>query len=268
MDPAKQAAALARIQEAARKAFGRGVRSIVLKGSARRADFIPGYSDLDVHIYVAPLFLRGDRVPELEPALAFQREIGPLDPAEYGVHSFQIYFVNARHYPEDWTKPLPRTYDLVYGTPIDDQEPRARRVQRAHDTLRESARQVPVLVGRFVDKPDAALPSLVRLAGIYLKGAILSAAIVVTGDPEVESGRTVDGLVEVVREGGVDVAPLVAFLAAVRGWETLRQDPEGCRQAFRHAIEALDAVAEWQRRRYPERPPAAERRRQDPRMGR
>lgn len=267
MDPEKKAEAVARIQEAARVAFGRGLRTILVHGSALTEDFVPGYSDLDVHIYVSPVFLRADRVPELEPAVDFQRALGALDPREYGVHAFQLIFLDAEQFPADWQKPLPGSYEVVYGGPVDDRAPLGERLRVAHAQLEGYRDHAASLVSKFVDKPDVALPRMVRLAGTFLKGAIHSAALVATGRPGALTGRGLDELLETVREAGADTSGASAFFEAVREWDRLREDPEGCRRAFTNAIRAMDALVEWHEGLAPRRRrPASEGR--NPRMGR
>lgn len=267
MDPEKKREAVARIQEAARTAFGRGLRTILVHGSALTEDFVPGYSDLDVHIYVSPVFLRADRVPELEPAVDFQRALGALDPREYGVSSFQIFFLNAERFPTDWQKPLPGSYEVVYGGPVDDRAPLGERLRAAHTHLETYRDHASSLVARFVDKPDAALPGMVRLAGAFLKGAVLSAVVVATGKPGAIPGTPVDELLEAVREAGADTAAASAFFEAITDWDGLREDPEGCRRAFGNAIRAMDDLVEWHEGLAPRRrPPDSEGR--NPRMGR
>lgn len=245
LDPDLRERAVTAIRDAALDAFEGNVRSIILKGSALTEDFTPGYSDLDVHVYVPSAYLRGPRTPRLGPALAFQRAIGPLEPAAFGVDSFQVYFLDADHYPEDWSRPLPGTYELVYGEPIDDAASDTEHLQRARDTLAELPRWLETLLGRFVDKTDGSIGPVVRLAGILLKGALYSATLLATGDPGALRRMNRSDLLEAVRQGGVATAPAEAFFDRVREWPRLQDDPEALREVFRCAIEALEMIGEW-----------------------
>lgn len=267
MDPGTREELVGRIREAAEAAFGRGLRSLIVKGSVLSEDFIPGYSDLDVHVYVSPLFLRGKRAPELAPALDFQRALGSLDPAAYGLDSLQVIFVNAKEYPRDWQKPLPGTYELVYGEPVDDSMSVRDRVRTAASQLSALEEQANRLVERFVDKPDARLPRLVRLAGTFLKGALLNAALVATKDPERVAEASRADLLDLLPSHGLDTGPAVRFFAAVERWERLREDPAACRDAFQDAIQAMDAVTAWNERGRTPSAQSGRRKKREPRLG-
>lgn len=245
LDPELREAAVIAIREAALAAFEGHVHAIILKGSARTDDFNPGFSDLDIHVYVPSEFMMGPRTPRLEPALAFQRAIGQIDPASYGVDSFQVYFLDVDHYPEDWSKPVPGTYELVYGGPIDDAASDAEHRQRARETLASIPAWLHTLLGRFVDKPDRALPSLVRLACILLKGELYSAAILVNSTPQVLVNRSLSDLIAVVQGAGADLDVAKTFFARVAEWPTLRERPEALREAFGLAVRALERIRDW-----------------------
>ncbi|MCL6650362.1 MAG: hypothetical protein K6U89_18830, partial [Chloroflexi bacterium] len=142
------------------------VEAALVKGSAVKGDSVPGYSDFDFH-----LFVQSDRVPTLGglrpapgPALAFQKAIGGLDPAGYGVSSFRVHFVDSGKYPAEWLPPLPGTCEIVYGNP-----PVGLPVPGPRDIIREAGRffgsapqALAVVVERVLDKPDGRLPALVR----------------------------------------------------------------------------------------------------------
>ncbi|MFQ5838214.1 MAG: hypothetical protein ACE5HJ_05465 [Thermoplasmata archaeon] len=237
--------ALERIKEAALSAFDGEVHSIVLKGSALTEDFVPGYSDLDVHIYVPPRFMLDDRAPLLELAIRFQREIGRLDPERYGVSSFQVFFVSTERYPEDWQKPLKGTYEVIYGAPIDDAPSMEDDLEKAHLHLGKHPAYVAYLIGKFADKLDSSLPQMVRLAGAFLKGAIYSASTVASENPKIITGMSFPELLNLLRDSGVDTSSAVAFIQVIREWNSLSRDPESCRGAFRLAMEALQSICRW-----------------------
>ncbi len=245
MDSTLRHEATRAIERAALNAFEGDVHAIILKGSALKEDFVPGYSDLDIHIYVSSRCMRGGREPRLENAIRFQRAIGALAPEDYGVSSFQIYFIDAENYPEDWSKPLGGTYELVYGSAIDDSEPVEERLKKSREHLAAYADHIGTLVGRFVDKPDTEVPPLVRLAGAILKGAIYSAAAVTTEDPTVIVAKTVYDLLGVIEEGGVETRPARSFFSRIQDWAELKRDAERCREAFGLAIQGIQNICDW-----------------------
>lgn len=233
------------IREAALEAFDSHIHAILLKGSALRDDFLPGYSDLDIHIYVPSSHMRGGRQPRLENALRFQRAIGALDPTDYGVSSFQVFFIDAEHYPEDWSRPLKGTYEVLYGGPMDEASSREEHLRRSRENLSSYPGYIATLIERFVDKPDARIPDFVRLAGVFLKGAVYSASVAIANDPEVVVEHSLWELLGVLVDGGVETQPAEEFFRKVREWNEMRGDPEWCREAFGLAIQGMQNISDW-----------------------
>jgi predicted nucleotidyltransferase len=80
--------------------FGRErVEGIILHGSALKGGGIPGYSDIDFMVFLAPDSF--DEHGELrdESAFAMQERIGPLPCREVGFLDPQAYFYDARRLP-------------------------------------------------------------------------------------------------------------------------------------------------------------------------
>ncbi len=118
-------------------------------------------------------------------------------------------------------------------------------MERSRKNLETFPNHVATLIERFVDKPDTALPAFVRLAGVFLKGAVYSASIVVTSDPEVVIGKSIADLLELLGGGGVYIQPAADFFSRVDAWDELTQDPEQCREAFGLAIQGMQNINEW-----------------------
>ncbi len=245
MDPVLRNKAVEAIKLAALQAFEGRVRAVLLKGSALRDDFIPEYSDLDVHIYIPSDLMQSSRAPRLEYAVRFQEAVGSLDPADYGVDSFQIYFIDAEHYPEDWSKPLEGTYELIYGAPVEDASTPEERLRRSREHLEACPSHIASLLGRFVDKPDTSLPNVVRLAGATLKGFVYSAVMVTASAPEIVARKSVQDLLKILGDGGVHTSPSEIFFSRMQDWSELKQDPGRCREAFRLAIRGMQNISEW-----------------------
>ena len=177
--PPKLRDALDRVVASCREAFGDALRCVILKGSALKGDFLFGYSDLDIHAFVDPDALVGDRTPTLDHALRFQEAIGDMAPRDAGASQFQVYFLRADRPPDDWTPAVPGSYAVVYGEP-----PPALTNWRDADFVGQAVRnlagipgEVLMLTGRILDKPDTSLAAYVRLAGTFVKGRAYSAAI-------------------------------------------------------------------------------------------
>lgn len=107
----------AAIVESAKEAFGAGLLTAIGKGSAFKGDFIPYYSDFDVHLFVDSRLvpMLGPRTPSLQQALKSQSCLGRINPESFQVNSIQVFVIDALDYPKDWTPPLPGTYRVLYG---------------------------------------------------------------------------------------------------------------------------------------------------------
>lgn len=247
MDSTRRDALCARMIEAARAAFGEHLRGAILKGSALKGDFIEGYSDLDVHLFVDAAAMRGVDVPALDRALAFQKLFGSVEPRDYGVNSCQLFFVTWGRYPAGWVRPIPGAYEVIYGAlppGFTDLDP-ADYVRGAHDWLDASPRWIDTLLGRFVDKPDRTVADLIRLAGTILKPVPYCAAVILHGDP-FRIWRL--PLAEVLPLVAAEISPsgsLGAFFARVQEWPAIEGDPDQLRELFRLALTALQEAADW-----------------------
>jgi hypothetical protein len=245
--PPKLRDALARLVAACRETFGDALRCVIVKGSALKGDFLFGYSDLDIHAFVDPEALVGDRTPTLDHALRFQEAIGGMTPRDAGASQFQVYFLRADRPPEDWTPAVPGSYAVVYGEP-----PPALTNWRDADFVGQAARnlagipgEVLMLTGRILDKPDTSLAAYVRLAGTFVKGRAYSAAIRASGDPERALGMRTTELLRYLESRDPSLAAVRRFFDFAASWERVERDPPYAREAFRAAIAALETLATW-----------------------
>ncbi|RKY00431.1 hypothetical protein DRP77_11490, partial [Candidatus Poribacteria bacterium] len=172
------------IVESIKEVLGDHLRAIILKGSLVKGDFIPGYSDVDIHVLVDDEVMEGPRALRLEEALEVQRRIGKLRPQDYGVWGFQIFFLSAQNYPPDWSPPPPGGYVLLYGEiPEGMEETIEEQLRKARFSLIRIPGYISYLLERLVDKPDERLVEVVRLTGAILKAVLYNAASLLTGDP-------------------------------------------------------------------------------------
>jgi len=235
------------VLQAARTAFGPHLRAGILKGSAYKGDFFPGYSDLDVHLFIADEVMRSSRVPETSYALAFQEQFGTVRPEDYGISQCQIYFITWSHYPYDWVRPIPGTYRLIYGElppgfdEVDVEEHR----RNAERYLLQLDGLASWLIGGFVDKPDDGLWRYVRLLGTFLKPLPYQILIVQGGDPAEVWRRRLAGVLAEVEPVACPSRRISAFFEAVRDWEAIYGQPDQARRLLRIGLEAVDEVSVW-----------------------
>jgi len=228
-------------------AFGPHLRCVIVKGSAVKGDFLPGYSDLDVHAFVSPEVLMSDRAPKLEYAMRFQEAIGGLEPRDAGASQFQVYFLPTDRPPEDWAPAVPGSYEVVYG------EPPAALVNwrdfdyqgRAKQALASIPGDVRTLIERTLDKPNRSLGACVRLAGTFVKGHAYSAAIVAAGDAGRALTMRTSELLQFLEDTDPSLAAVRRFFDFAAGWDRVEREPAYARDAYRAAIEALEAIQRW-----------------------
>ena len=58
------------------RVFAESLTAVIAKGSVILGNFVPGYSDLDLHAFIEPSRLRSPLVPHPRDALRFKRASG------------------------------------------------------------------------------------------------------------------------------------------------------------------------------------------------
>lgn len=233
-----------RIVYALQDVFGSTLHSAILKGSAIKGDFIPFYSDLDIHAFLRSEGLMTSDTPRLDLALRFQQAIGGLEPETYGCGSFQVIFLPLA-YPADWGKPAPGTYRVLCGDPASILGDVSGEALYADATRRldEIPSNLGQLVRSVVDKPDHELQRQSRLIGIFLKGAVYNAAVVIDRDA-----------LNVWRRALLDVLPglepvgsaaVNAFFSGIQNWPQRRGDVRYHRMLVHDGLQALADLASW-----------------------
>lgn len=238
--------AISLVVSACKAVFAEYLACIMLKGSAIKGDFIQGYSDFDFHVFLHSAVMDGERSPEVGRAVAFQKRIGEINPRDFGASQFQIFFLNARKYPEDWISPT-GTYQILWGKrpsclkEVND----SAYLQHAQRSVSNVERDKQRLIERFVDKPNSRIPTLVRLLGQYLKGHIYSMSILLTSKPTEALNMKLDELLLVVEKSMGSQGHVATFYTYISNWSTVLESHGYAREAFKAGIEALEAITQW-----------------------
>ena len=228
---------------AVQEIFGELAEAIILKGSLVKGDFIPYFSDVDLHVFAQSAAMEGPMVPKLEYCLEFQSRFGDLDPEEFGVSQFQVYFLDIDDYPRNWTPPLPGTYRVIWGAvdiPLPTEEFMC---DQAHLYMRNLPFQVQGLIHRFIDKPDTGIAPLVRLLGVFLKPAVYELATLLGHDPIGIWTKPLDEVLAIT-ESALGVNSLGEFYQGVRPWQYVREQPDKLRHLFGLGVRCSDALAQ------------------------
>ena len=239
------------VLSACRKAFGDSLVCITLKGSAVKGDFIPYYSDFDFHIFLKPKVMDNARIPKAEYALEFQRAFGGVNPQDFRASQFQIYFINSEAYPEDWLPPIEGTYVIFYGSvPLSAGEAEEQKyLQLASNHLATVEESRKTIVGRFVDKPNSAIPNLIRLLGSTLKGYIYSVSALTLPNPKQGFKLGLDEIIEIVEKEVKSGGHISGFFQLVSDWGRIQTDSDSARQALKEGIEAMREINHWYKNR-------------------
>lgn len=241
-------AAIKDIVKACKGIFGEYLLCVILKGSGQNHDFVPDYSDIDIHAYVEPRVLEERKSPKLEYVIRFQEAIGRLDPKKAGVSQFQVYFLPADRRIEGWNPPVPGTYEILHGAPVP-----AMQMTSLHEYLEQEWRYLSEarrdrldLLGKFVDKPNSSISGLVRLTGTCLKGLLYAFSCVLTKDPGRAFSLTLDQMLSYACEQSQELSHARSFFDAITNWGEIEKDPRKAREAFALGIRALEAIERWQ----------------------
>ena len=235
------------VLSACRKAFGDNLVCITLKGSAVKGDFIQYYSDFDFHIFLKPQVMDDATVPKAEYAMEFQRAFGSVNPQDFCASQFQIYFINSEAYPGDWLPPVEGTYRVLYGSvPVSAREAEEQGYLRLSlDYLASVEESRKTIVGRFVDKPNSAIPNLVRLLGTTLKGYMYSVSALTLPNPKQGLKLGLDEMIEIVEKEVKSGGHIGGFFQLISDWRMIQSDIESARQAFKEGNEAMKEINHW-----------------------
>lgn len=235
---------LSRIVPALQETFQEGLRAAVVTGSVIRGDFVPFYSDLDVHAFLEPEMLLDEHAPLPHLALAFRDSIGDLNPDAYGFAGFQITFVPVA-FRSDWAPMLPVHYRTLVGDPVPifGAITAERFLAHARRRLDQLPSEVATLVHTIVDKTDGVLARHSRLIGAYLKGQIYNAAVIISNDP-LRIWQTT--LAEVIGVAGDAISrEIPGFFSEVKLWPERRAESAYQRQLVRVGLNSMLDLQRW-----------------------
>lgn len=233
--------AIEHLTNALAQVFGGHIRCILQKGSTVTGDFIPGYSDLDLHVFLNREAMSSLLAPKCQLAAALQSRIGSLTPQVYDFSAFQIFYFEWAGYPEGWVKPFPGTYTVLKGAP-----PQAFATVNPNDyhshcgqTLQTLRHRLPELVTRLASSSDRMLPHLLRDLGTELKAQLYCALTLATGEPEhVWTSRLGAALTQCTNHFSC-AASLSRFFDEVYDWRQLVQDTARLRKVIALGLDCL-----------------------------
>lgn len=225
--------------------FGAQLVAIIAKGSTVRGGFIPGLSDLDLHVYLTEeAFVFSDFL-KIELGLKLQEHMDPLiQKYDIGGGPIQVILLNVAK-PRDWSGPLPDTYVLLYGDACPESEP------IAEEMLKQDLENLAAptygygLANSLADKSNDQLAGYVRRLNTAVNPNLFRVLSLLTREPLRVWKMTKFGVIEELERLDHILAQQVAehgriFYSLAEQHDALQTDPELCRQALRVGFRVLD----------------------------
>ena len=148
--------------KACKSVFGESLVAIIAKGSTVKGGFIPGLSDVDLHVYLKDdAFIYSDFL-KLELSLSLQEKIDQIiQKYDFGGGPIQVQFLPVSQ-SRDWAGPLPGTYLLLYGDRCPDPPHTAEKMLKQDlDNLKNPVYAYK-LINSYADKSTDKLAGYVR----------------------------------------------------------------------------------------------------------
>ena len=214
-----------------------------MKGSVVRGDFIPYFSDLDIHVFANEKALMLGQAPRPEAAMALQEVIGELDLEAFQLSSIQLTFNNADGRPRTWSASPPEVSRVLYGSlpPYDMSSDNWQ--DDALSVLEELEKEMTYELRSVPDKDDDGLARIVRRQGVFLKGGAYSLAGLIMKDikrAQLLPYWELDNYLFNQTNGRVDLQP---FHEHARDWKAVRNNPPLLRKMFVIATAQLQELA-------------------------
>jgi len=231
--------------EACKSVFGESLVAIINKGSTVKGGFIPGLSDMDLHVYLKDdAFVYSDFL-KLELGLAMQEKINELIRRhDLGGGPVQVIMINVSK-PRDWSGPLPGTYIILYGDECPEPSPRAEEMIEYDRANLQNPHYGYGLVNSLVDKSSDALPGYVRRVNPAVTPTLYRVLSVLTDNPlktwKMTRFEVLDALERLVDKRAKQIAELGRqFYELASQRQRIREDLELCKKTIRLGFEILD----------------------------
>lgn len=238
---------LAELVSAAETTAGDELRAVLVKGSLVAhggQDFLPYFSDIDCHLYLASTAMRSSVTPRLDVALAIQERLGRISASHFHVGSWSLAFWDEDRLYEWSLQPLPGLYEVVAGQlPATFREGRVEEyMDESVKAVRNAADSADRAVRYCADLPDDRLEEHLRSIASWVKTALVSAASVATGDVAQGWQSPLADVLRVVEPEIVPSGAASAFYADLRDWPAVRTDAHRVRGLLELGVTILDEI--------------------------
>jgi len=170
--------------EICKSVFGDSLVAIITKGSTVKGGFIPGLSDVDLHVYLKNEAFEYSDFLKLEIGLKLQEKMGGLI-KKYDLNGspIQLIILNVSLPKENWTGGIPGTFILLYGDKCPETPPKAEEILEQDRRNLQDVNYSYRLIHSFVDKPDEELHHYVRRLSIAVTPVLNRVLSLLTKNP-------------------------------------------------------------------------------------
>jgi len=231
--------------EVCKSVFGESLVSIITKGSSVKGGFIPGLSDVDLHVYLEEDVFSHSDFLKLEFGLSMQEKMDALiQKYDFGGGPIQVILINVSK-PPDWSGPLPGAYIVLYGDGDPFPPPTVEGMLKQDLDGLKNPTYAYKLISSFLDKGNDQLPNYVRRLNAAVNPALYRVLSLLTRDPvkvwKMTKFEVLDVLERLADESAKEVARLGReFYDMARKKERLGKDLDFCRTAIRTGYKVVD----------------------------
>ena len=231
--------------EACKSIFGESLVAIINKGSTVKGGFIPGLSDVDLHVYLKNDAFAYSDFLRLELGLSMQEKMDELiRKYDFGGGPIQVIMINVSQ-PRDWSAPLPGTYVVLYGDDCPEDPPTAESMLEKDQENLRYPNYAYGLINSLADKSSDSLASYVRRLNPAVTPTFYRVLSVLTRDPFKVWTMTKFQVLEALEQLENNLANKIAklgreFYEIARQKERLREDLQLCKSAIRLGFNIVD----------------------------
>ena len=231
--------------EACRWVFRENLVAIINKGSTVKGGFIPGLSDMDLHVYLKDDAFAYSDFLKLELGLSLQEKMDELiRKYDLGGGPVQVMVINVSK-PRDWSGPLPGTYIVLYGGECPEPSPTAEAMLEYDRANLQNPHYGYGLVNSLVDKNSDLLAGYVRRLNTAVTPTLYRVLSILTRKPFKAWKMTRFEVLEALEQ--LDIEDVRKFAELARKFyeiagqgDRMSTDLELCKETLRIGFEILD----------------------------
>jgi len=231
--------------EACKSVFGENLVAIINKGSTVKGGFIPGLSDVDLHVYLKNDAFAYSDFLRLELGLSMQEKIDELiHKYDFGGGPIQVIMINVSQ-PRDWSAPLPGTYLVLYGDDCPEEPPTVESMLEQDQENLRNPNYAYGLINSLADKSSDSLAGYVRRLNPAVTPTFYRVLSILTRDPFKVWMMTKFDVLEALEQLENDTANQLAkfgreFYEIARQKEQIKKDLQLCKSAIRMGFRIVD----------------------------